>query len=90
LNIDVSIERHFYTTDYFQKAFFFKGMQLLSIYYLVNYSNPGLIPVAGSINNIPKVEGAQAFRWIAINKLSPDYFTFPIDKKVIELLKTTL
>ncbi len=90
LNIDVSIEGHFYTTDYFQKAFFFKGMQLLSIYYLVNYSSTKQIPVTSSIKNIPKTEGAQAFRWIAIKQLSADEFTFPIDKKVVELLKATL
>lgn len=90
LNIEVSIKAHFYTTDYFQPAFFFKNMQLLSIYYLVNYSNPDQIPVVNVINDIPKTEGAQAFRWLAIDQLSPDDFTFPIDQKVVELLKATL
>lgn len=89
LNIEVSIKKHFYTTDFFQPAFFFKDMQLLSIYYLVNCSDPEQIPVVNVTNDIPKTEGAQAFRWMAIDQLSPDDFTFPIDQKVVELLKAT-
>lgn len=90
LDINVSIKAHFYTTDYFQKALFFKDMQLISIYYLVESTDIDKIPTTSVINQIPKVEGAQAFRWVAIESLTPDEFTFPIDQKVLELLKATL
>ncbi|MBS2213431.1 NUDIX domain-containing protein [Carboxylicivirga mesophila] len=90
LDINVSIKAHFYTTDYFQKALFFKDMQLISIYYLVESTDIDKIPTTSVINQIPKVEGAQAFRWVAIESLTPDKFTFPIDQKVLELLKATL
>lgn len=90
LNLEVSIEAHFYTTDYFQPAFFFKDMQLISIYYLVNCAHPEQIPVTCTVNDIAETEGAQAFRWVTIDQLSPEDFTFPIDQKVVELLKATL
>ena len=32
-------------------------------------------------------DGAQIFRWMEINKINSGQFTFPIDKKVAELLR---
>ncbi len=89
LNVEVHIKEHFYTTDYFQEARFFNKMQLLSIYYTVELANKAVIPTTRTPNNIPQEEGAQAFRWLAINQLSPSQFTFPIDQKVVERLKAT-
>ncbi|MBR8534243.1 NUDIX domain-containing protein [Carboxylicivirga sediminis] len=90
LDIDVSIKAHFYTTDYFQKALFFKDMQLISIYYLVKNTDIEKIPTTSVLNHIPEVEGAQSFRWLDIKHSSPEELTFQIDKKVLELLKATL
>lgn len=90
LGIEVEIKSHFYTTDYFQKALFFENMQLLSIYYLADYPHSEEISTTSEVNAIPEEEGAQAFRWVAINNLDVDKFTFPIDKKVVELLKKKL
>lgn len=90
LNIGIEVIRHFYTTDYFQKALFFEGMQLLSIYYLVHFSDTESLTTTNISNNIPEKEGAQSFRWMAIEELNANNFTFPIDKKVAELLKTTM
>ncbi len=90
LNIDIEVIWHFYTTDYFQKALFFEGMQLLSIYYLVHFSDTESLTTTNISNNKPEKEGAQSFRWMAIEELNANNFTFPIDKKVAELLKTTM
>src|SRR5690554_6247324 len=38
--------RHFYTTDYFQKALFFEQAQLISIYYLADLKLPLKIRVS--------------------------------------------
>ncbi len=89
LAIEVTIKDHFYTTDYFQKAFFFENTQLISIYYLVEFPEAENIPATTTVNDIPEVEGAQAFRWVAIESLTPDECTFPVDKKVVELFKAT-
>jgi len=86
LGIKIEVEKHFYTTDYFQEARFFPNMQLLSIYYRVRSNATDQIRVTTIINaNLP-TEGSQSFRWVALNQLNPAEFTFPIDKKVVELL----
>jgi ADP-ribose pyrophosphatase YjhB (NUDIX family) len=87
LNIDISIDRHFYTTDYFQPAYFFEKMQMMSIYYLVSCNNTDSIPTTTIANHIPAIEGKQAFRWAKIESLKAEDLTLPIDKKVVEMLR---
>ncbi|MCG8582346.1 MAG: NUDIX hydrolase [Bacteroidales bacterium] len=90
LDLNIEVESHFYTTDYYQPAISFENMQLISIYYKIYANSDMEIKTTIITNDIPEVDGAQSFRWVAINKINPDDFTFPIDKKVAELLKTTL
>jgi len=87
LNINIEVKEHFYTTDYFQKALSFKNMQLLSIYYIISSKDIDTIKSTCIVNEIPAIEGNQSFRWINISQLNTKDFTFPIDKKVVELLK---
>lgn len=80
--------RHFYTTDYFQKALFYENAQLLSIYYLVNLKSPIQIKISEKAFDFEKMEnGNQSFRWVKIEKLISDEFSFPIDKFVVRKLK---
>ena len=80
--------RHFYTTDFFQKALFVENKQLLSIYYLAELSDP----LKFKISELPfdfgeHKNGSQSFRWVEIKKLNEDEITFPIDKFVAGNLK---
>ena len=80
--------RHFYTTDFFQKALFYENKQLLSIYYLAELAEP----IKFRISELPydfqeDKNGNQSFRWIEIKKLNEADFTFPIDKFVAAKLK---
>ncbi len=87
LNIDISIESHFYTTDFFQPTLFFENTQLISIYYLVSSLEVSKIITSDIPFNFTKKEGNQAFRWESITKINTDEVTFPIDKIVITKLK---
>lgn len=79
--------RHLYTTDFFQPtALVTPQKQLISIYYTVDIPSPDKIEVAVKPFDFSEVEGAQVFRWVPVNGLSPDDVTFPIDKKVVGLL----
>jgi len=40
MNQKIEIIEHFYTTDYFQPAFFFEHNQLISIYYIAKLIEP--------------------------------------------------
>jgi len=93
--------KHFYTTDFFQPAAFYKDQQLISIYYLVKNISPFTPALKGANTNklfIEKyehqhpfrdgrAEGAQSFRWVSVSELNAEEFTFPIDKKVAIMLR---
>lgn len=88
LGQEIEVLGHFYTTDYFQQALFYEDKQLISIYYRVALKGTPRF----RISEIPfdfkaKINGSQSFRWEGIQKLQPGDVTFPIDKKVVELLK---
>lgn len=80
--------RHFYTTDFYQKALFYENKQLISIYYLANLSH--LVKFRRSEKpfdfDIEKGE-IQSFRWVKIKTLDQAELTFPIDRLVVHKLK---
>ena len=79
---------HFYTTDFFQKALFYKNRQLLSIYYTAELKEPVKFKISTIPFDFENMEnGNQSFRWVTISALKTDEFSFPIDKLVVEKLK---
>ena len=87
LNREVVSAEHFYTTDFFVASAFHKDDQMISVYYKTVLLDLGKIKVAErEFDFEEEVEGAQIFRWIDLKTLSPEQFTFPIDKKVVEML----
>ncbi|MCU4166277.1 NUDIX hydrolase [Carboxylicivirga caseinilyticus] len=87
LGIAIEIKKHFYTTDYFQKALFFENTQLISIYYLVESDQWKEIKTSDKPFDIKDIEGEQSFRWKNIDQLKAEELTFAIDKKVAVMLK---
>lgn len=88
-DLEIKVDEHFYTTDYFQKAQYFKDTQLISIYYQINILDPINIP----IRNLPIVadkESPQNLRFTQLDQLDQKDLTFPIDQKVIEMLKKSV
>lgn len=82
--------RHFYTTDFYQEALFYKRAQLISIYYIVDLKKPILFKISDSAFDFKIVEGlGQSFRWVKIKDIKEDDITFPIDKFVVRKLKQT-
>ena len=80
--------RHFYTTDYYQPALFFENTQLVSIYYLADFSEEIRIRIATKPFDIPALKnGLQSFRWAGLAGLREEDLTFPVDRKVIRMLK---
>lgn len=84
----IEIISHFYTTDFYQKALFYENAQLISIYYRAKFTDEIQFTVSTKAYDFPdKVNGSQSFRWKAINELSAEDFTFPIDRIVAEMIK---
>ncbi|WP_303923543.1 NUDIX domain-containing protein [Draconibacterium sediminis] len=82
--------RHFYTTDFYQKALFFDDAQLISIYYLADLKQPLKFKISEKPFDFEN-EGnkPQSFRWEQIKDLKDNDVTFPIDKYVLKKLKAT-
>ncbi len=80
--------RHFYTTDYYQKAYFFNDHQLMSIYYLADLTEEFKTRVSGKPFDFPELKNEQqSFRWVSLDEIKEKDLSFPIDRKVIALLK---
>ncbi|MCC6721268.1 MAG: NUDIX domain-containing protein [Bacteroidia bacterium] len=86
LNMKIKIINHFYTTDFFQKSYFYPNEQIISVYYLIDIIN------CPDINKFP-IESYQnpthklSFFWIKPEQLNSDLLSLPIDKHVYLLLK---
>jgi len=89
MNQKIEIIDHFYTTDYYQPAFFYENHQLISIYYLSKLIEPVKFKVSTKPFDFTELKnGNMSFRWKKISELSEEEITFPIDKKVLKLIKT--
>ncbi len=85
---EIEILSHFYTTDFYQKALFFPNHQLVSIYYRIGFKEPVRFEIATkpfAFGN--RIEGSQSFRWKKIATLDEHELNFPIDRKVVQMLK---
>ena len=83
--------KHFYTTDFYQKALFWDNYQLLSIYFTAKLKEPIGFRVSTRAFDFPDMTcGNQSFRWMPAEVLNTVEFTFPIDKHVALLLKRHL
>ncbi len=88
LGMEIEVMEHFYTTDYFQQALFHEDQQLISIYYKARFKNQPAFEVSEKKYIFPENNSDQEyFRWYPLKKINPGIFTFPIDKKVAEMLK---
>ncbi len=90
-NQEIENIRHFYTTDFFQKALFYENAQLISVYFLADLKEPLSFHISDKAFDF-EIGGTltQSFRWIKIKDLNEDEITFPIDKFVVRKLKQTL
>ena len=92
LDLEIEVISHFYTTDFFVNSAFSLNNQVISIYYRVkaktefNPNNAGFKLSSKPFDFIKKKEGAQSLRWIELDTLSENDFTFIIDKRIGDML----
>ena len=85
LGLEAEIGSLFYVNDCFQQSRFHKEHQLISFYYRISKIDLEKIPV--SEHDVPLKEEGEAFRWVGIEELGEEMLTFPVDKKLVDLLK---
>lgn len=76
LDIDITVDTHFYTTDFFQHSAF-DDSQVISIYYKVSGSVP---------DNIINRENNERTYRVPLGEVTADMFTLPIDQRVGQML----
>lgn len=79
--------RHFYTTEFYQKALFYENHQLISIYYQAELAEPLKFSITEKPFDFEEMKnGNQSFRWVQLKNLKTDELSFPIDKFVAKEL----
>lgn len=96
MSLKVSVEEHLYTTDFYQRSAFNPAHQIISIYYRVK----ALEDIKAPLRNKPfdfdeeqlkiyaEKNEIETFRFIDWHELSPESVSLPIDKIVVEMLRS--
>ena len=96
MDLDVTVEAHLYTTDFFQMSAFNPEHQIISIYYFVKALEPIRAPLRTKPFDFDERElkiyaekkETETFRFIDRNEFSADSVTLPIDKVVAGIIRT--
>ena len=88
--VEVEVLSHFYTTDFFVISAF-NNSQVISVYYKVRNLTPLNLVFKHKVFDFD-AEGdvLQAFRWVKLNDLKVEDFTFETDQHVVKLLLGSL
>lgn len=90
--LDIKVETHFYTTDFFQVSFFNPAEQIISIYYKISADGLEDLKVKTAVFDfdVPQLENKEdqkeVLRWIKLSELSEMDVSLPIDKLVVNKL----
>ena len=88
--VEVEVLSHFYTTDFFVISAF-NNSQVISVYYKIKNLTPLNLVFKQKVFDFDE-EGdvLQAFRWVKLNDLKVEDFTFETDRHVVKLLLGSL
>lgn len=88
LGVNAIVLKHFYTTDFFLPSAFDGSKQIISIYYTASAKDLSSVLVSDKKPDVTVLKnGFCSFRWLALDHLSENDFTFAADKKVASLLR---
>lgn len=96
MDLEVSVGDHIYTTDFFQMSAFNPEHQIISIYYFAKALEPIKCPLrtalfdfdAQQLEVYNKTGETETFRFVTWDEFIPDAVSLPIDKIVVQMLKT--
>jgi ADP-ribose pyrophosphatase YjhB (NUDIX family) len=96
MNLKVKVTEHIYTTDFYQQSAFNPAHQIMSIYYFVKALEPIRVPLrskpfdfdATQLKMYEDTGETETFRFVNWDDLSDGDVTLPIDKILVNLLKT--
>jgi 8-oxo-dGTP diphosphatase len=84
LNRSIHIKELIYFNEYYQASAFNSSEQLHSFYYSVFIEDwESIHTLDGTLNH---TEDGEKHRWMPLEHLHEDHFTFPIDKEVVKMI----
>lgn len=95
MNLNVSVDDHIYTTDFFQLSAFNSGHQIISIYYSATALEEIKVPLRNKPFDFDEAQlkvyedtnETETFRFIDWDDFSAECVTLPIDKIVAKMVK---
>lgn len=95
MNLNVRVDEHLYTTDYFQLSAFNPNDQIISIYYFVTPLEPITFALTKSQFNFTEQQlkvyqeklEIETFRFVDLSNFSEENVTLPIDKIVAKIIR---
>jgi 8-oxo-dGTP diphosphatase len=88
MGAEIEVGKLFYINEFLQLSAFNPRDQVLSVYYYIKPVSDLDIPIGKHAFDFPvHAENAQIFRYVKLSALDPAEFTFPIDRRVAEMLK---
>jgi 8-oxo-dGTP diphosphatase len=89
LNLEIIVKSHFYTTDFYVPSFFNPEHQLISVYYMIQRKENFNLKTSSKRFDFEPVQGSQSLRWLTLKEIEETELTYPIDKKVVTMLKNS-
>jgi ADP-ribose pyrophosphatase YjhB (NUDIX family) len=89
LDLKIEIKSHFYTTDFYVPSFFNPKDQLISIYFLIERDANTKLKTSQKKFDFEPIHGAQSLRWLPLSEINEMELSYPIDKKVVTMLKNS-
>jgi 8-oxo-dGTP pyrophosphatase MutT (NUDIX family) len=97
MNLQVSVGKHIYTTDFFQMSAFNANHQIISIYYEAHPMEPIRAPLREKpflfdereMETYHRTGETETFRMIPWDQFSAEVVSLPIDKVVADLIRQT-
>ncbi len=87
-HLPIEVVDHFYTTDFFVPSTFNNQEQVISIYYFIKPLQTLEAPIAATSFFLQSADQQwQQWRYLPLESINEESVTFPIDKKVLQLLK---
>lgn len=86
LGQEAEVGKHFYTTDFYQPSVFYKDYQVLCIYYFIHAMEYTFGVKQKRFDFPSEADGTVVFRWVPLQKMLDEPFSFENDRKVAAML----
>jgi 8-oxo-dGTP diphosphatase len=87
LGQEIEVIDHFYTTDIFVQSQFNPAHQIIAIYYEVRLKEDQRFRTSEQRFDFRQtIDNEESFRWVRLENLSSDDFSFPTDRAAIDRL----